>query len=164
VPLEDGLTPADVQRASPVTFDADGSGFARSWTWVQPNAGWLVFAPTAHVDSALQLFGSVTFWMFWSDGYEALASLDDDGSGALTGAELEGLAVWRDANSNGVNEPGELASLRELGIVAVSCRGSSSTARGVVASSERGVTFADGTSRPTWDLLLRQVPAVATAR
>ena len=26
--------------------------------------------------SALQLFGSVTYWMFWDHGYQALATLD----------------------------------------------------------------------------------------
>jgi tetratricopeptide (TPR) repeat protein len=27
-----------------VTFDADGSGLRRKWTWILPNAGWLVCA------------------------------------------------------------------------------------------------------------------------
>jgi tetratricopeptide (TPR) repeat protein len=160
IPLEDGLTSADVRRASPVTFDVDGSGFARSWSWVQPNAGWLVWAPTGRVDSALQLFGSVTFWLFWNDGYQALSALDDDRDGSLSGAELKGLAVWRDANSNGVSEAGELLPLGELGIVALSCRAQASHEAGVLVSNARGVTFSDGHTRPTWDLLLKQVPLV----
>ena len=102
-------------------FDADGSGVKKQWTWVTKDAGWLVFdhKKTGKVDSALQLFGGVTFWMFWDNGYDALRSLDDNGDGVLTAAELDGLAVWCDANGNGVCDPGEVRTLGELGIVAL---------------------------------------------
>ena len=63
-----------------------------------------------------------TFWCFWENGYQALASLDDDGDGWLTGKELDGLAVWRDTNGNGVSEPGEVKTLSECGIAALRCR------------------------------------------
>ena len=64
-----------------VLFDADGSGIAQRWTWITPDAGWLVFdrTGTAQIDSALQLFGNVTFWLFWENGYRALRALDDNG-------------------------------------------------------------------------------------
>jgi tetratricopeptide (TPR) repeat protein len=86
VPLEDGLSPSDFLdgRAS-VAFDADGSGERRPWTWITPQAGWLVhdIHRTGHVTSALQLFGSVTWWLFWENGDEALQALDDDRDGVL---------------------------------------------------------------------------------
>src|SRR6188508_2586402 len=82
-----------------ITFDLDGFG-PRTWTWVTPDAGWLVFDPreTGRITSGLQLFGNVTFWLFWDTGYDALRALDDDGDGRLRGDELVGLAIWRDVN------------------------------------------------------------------
>src|SRR5262249_9693242 len=119
IPLRDGLDArelVDLQAAVP--FDADGSGHQHKWTWVTRDAGWLVYdhKKTGKVDSALQLFGNVTFLMFWENGYRALSALDADGDGWLAGVELDGLAVWVDANGNGVVDAGELKSLSELGI------------------------------------------------
>jgi tetratricopeptide (TPR) repeat protein len=120
-----GLVAVDrlVDRSAVVAFDADGSGLRRSWTWITPDAGWLVFdsRQTRQIQSGLQLFGSVTFWLFWDNGYQAMRSLDDDGDGRLRGTELAGLAIWRDANGNGVSEPGEVTSLAAWNIVELSC-------------------------------------------
>lgn len=106
------------------------------------------------------MFGSVTFWMFWETGYDALCSLDDNGDGTLAGGELKELALWHDANTNGVSEPGEGRSLDAHGIVSLSCRQvvvpeEDST---VAAYSMEGVRFRDGSTRPTYDLVLRTMP------
>ena len=125
VPLRDGLVARDLEdRDAAVAFDADGSGLNRPWTWVTKDAGWLVYDPKGRgeITSGLQLFGNVTFWLFWENGYHALASLDDDGDGELTGDELKGLAIWHDAGHLGVCDPGEVKPLSAYGIVAVSCR------------------------------------------
>src|SRR5262249_37761368 len=82
VPLRDGLAARDLEDpAAAVAFDADGSGLKKKWTWITRDAGWLVYDPQGDgkVTSGLQLFGGVTFWCFWEDGYQALAALDDDG-------------------------------------------------------------------------------------
>jgi tetratricopeptide (TPR) repeat protein len=159
IPLRDGLRAADlVDRTAGVTFDADGTGPGR-WTWVTPEAGWLVhdLRGKGEVTSGLQLFGSVTFWCFWETGYDALAALDDDGDGVLRGDELKHLAVWHDKNGNGVAEPGEVRSLAELGIVALSCRGRRLPGNPDCAAwSPAGVVFRDGRTRPTYDLILRR--------
>jgi hypothetical protein len=65
--------PAILDPRERVRFDADGSG-PRDWTWITPEAGWLVHDAdgAGTIDSALQLFGSVTFWLFWSNGYEPM--------------------------------------------------------------------------------------------
>ena len=91
VPLRDGLRARDIEdRNAAVAFDADGSGLKRKWTWITKEAGWLVYDPRgkARITSSLQMFGGVTFWLFWETGYDALASLDDNGDGVLTGDEL----------------------------------------------------------------------------
>ena len=48
------------------------------------------------------MFGSVTWWLFFSDGYRALDTLDDNRDGRLTGSELSGIAVWFDRNTEEV--------------------------------------------------------------
>ena len=158
IPLEDGAPVSSlVNHSKTVVFDADGSGVPRSWSWITPKAGWLVFdkhggkAPT----SALSLFGSVTFWLFWDNGYAALQSLDDDGNGRLEGAELEGLALWQDINQNGKSDPGEVDSLASWRILSLSCKFEwVEDDVDVTAWSEAGVTFEGGVVRPTYDLLL----------
>ena len=91
------------------------------------------------------MFGSVTFWIFWKNGYEALSALDDNGNGVVTGHELEGLAQ----NSNGVSDPGEVRTVESWGIQALSCHYCRHPA-GIVFSP-RGVVFHGGTTRPTYD-------------
>jgi hypothetical protein len=159
VPLRDGLGARDIEDASAsVTFDADGSGFKKNWTWIAKDAGWLVYDPKSErrVTSGLQLFGSVTFWLFWKTGYDALAALDDNRDGVLTGNELAGLAIWQDSDNPGICDPGEVKSLSEHGIVAVSCRFERDRSHADrIAFSPAGVTFRDGTTRPTFDIVLK---------
>lgn len=158
VPLRDGLTATDLEdRGAAVAFDADGTGLRKAWTWVTPDAAWLVHDPkgSGRVTSALQMFGGVSFWLFWETGYDALAALDDDRDGVLAGAELAGLALWHDANGNGVSDPGEVRPLADHGIVALACgfeRDPGHPDR--IAFSKAGVRFKDGRTRPTFDLVL----------
>jgi tetratricopeptide (TPR) repeat protein len=80
IPLEsDARFDELVDESASVAFDLDGSGLKRRWAWITPKAGWLVYDPerTGCVESALQMFGNVTFWIFWPNGYESLISLDD---------------------------------------------------------------------------------------
>ncbi|HEY1186753.1 MAG TPA: tetratricopeptide repeat protein [Gemmata sp.] len=158
IPLTAGLTAPDLEdRSAGVAFDADGTGLRKRWTWIKPNAAWLVHDPkrTGKVTSALQMFGSVTFWMFWGTGYDAMAALDDNRDGALSGTELDGLALWHDANGNGVCEPGEVKPLSEYGIVSLSVKFERDARHpDRIAYSKAGATFKDGTTRPTFDLVL----------
>jgi tetratricopeptide (TPR) repeat protein len=163
IPLGGRLSVEDlVDRSAGVAFDADGSGLRRSWTWITPDAGWLVFDPhqRRQIQSGLQMFGSVTFWLFWDNGYQAMRSLDDDGDGRLQGAELAGLAIWRDANGNGISEPGEVTPLAAWNIVELSCEadgpGPDDDPKLVTAFSHAGVRFADGSTRPTYDVILQR--------
>jgi hypothetical protein len=159
VPLRDDLAVADLLTGVPsVSFDADASGVAREWTWITPSVGWLVWDPKGRgqVRSGLQLFGNVTFWLFWPDGYEALCALDDNGDGQLTGNELSGLAIWRDLNQDGISQPGEVEPLSGMGISALSCEHRRlPAASSIAAFSPRGVTLRDGRTRPSYDVWLR---------
>jgi tetratricopeptide (TPR) repeat protein len=164
IPLRDGLTVSQlVDPAASVRFDADGSGLDRPWSWITPNAAWLVHAPkeSRRVSSALQLFGSVTFWVFWENGYHALRALDDDGDGELRDKELDDLGLWHDANSNGVSDAGEVKPLADWEITALSWAHETRDSRDYVAFSRAGVTFRDGRTRPTYDVLLHARPEKA---
>jgi hypothetical protein len=159
IPLREGLTASDLEdRSARVAFDADGTGLKKSWTWITNDAGWLVYDPhcSGKVGSALQMFGSVTFWMFWENGYQALAALDNDSNGILTGRELQGLAIWQDIDCDGVSDRGEVKSLVEWGIVGVSCRYVRDGRHpDGIAYSPRGIHFRNGSIRPSYDVILR---------
>ena len=122
------------------------------------DAGWLVYDPKGKGDitSSLQLFGNVTFWLFWENGYHALASLDDNGDGVLTGDELKGLAIWHDASQSRClrSRRGEaaLGVWNRGGVMLLSNATGSHPNR--IAFSPKGVTFRDGKTRPTFDLIL----------
>lgn len=155
VPLEDAPLAQLVAPTARVAFDLDGSGSPRRWGWIAPNAAWLVFDydGRGRVTSGLQMAGGVAFWIFWDNGYRALASLDDDGNGILEAGELDGLALWRDANGDGVSDPGEVVPVPAWGITALSCR-YRRHATGIPFSPD-GVRLRDGTTRPSYDWIVR---------
>jgi hypothetical protein len=166
VPLRPGLTlEALLAPAARVRFDLDGRDRAGTWSWIRAQAGWLVLLPPGgppEVRSGLQLLGSVSWWLFWRDAYQALAALDDDGDGALRGAELSGLGVWQDLDQDGASDPGEVRPVAAWGIEALDCRGGPCPLADAAAWAPRGVTFAGGETRPTWDVLLRYSPPAAS--
>jgi tetratricopeptide (TPR) repeat protein len=165
IPLTDGLSAERVHDLlARVRFDADGSGEDREWTWIVPDAGWLVFDfdGNGRITSSLQLFGNVTFWLFWNNGYEALAALDDDGNGRIEGPELEHLAIWRDADRDGRSDRGEVQLVSAHGIVALSCKYDVGDGVTLAASSPTGAQFVDGTTRPTYDIILRSPAHITT--
>jgi hypothetical protein len=150
-----------VDRAARVRFDLDGFG-EQSWSWVRPDTGLLAWDPkhTGVITSGRQLFGSVTWWMFFRNGYEALSALDDNRDGQLTGHELDGLAVWFDRNGNGVSDPGEVIPIDQLGIEAISCRAASMD--GESPANHEGLRMTDGRLLPTYDWIAHAAPQSKT--
>ena len=144
-----------VDRKRYVRFDMDGLG-ARDWQWITPKAGLLVFVGDAEkpeITSGHQLFGNVTFHNFWRDGYEALASLDDDGDGWLTSDELTGIAVWHDKDRNGLSAPSELLTLDELDIIAIAAGPANDELFNPV-----GIRYRNGESGPSFDWISHMRP------
>lgn len=143
---------------SAAAFDLDGSGLARPWSWLKPETGLLCWDPAGEgkITSGWQLFGSVSWRLFFETGYEALEALDDNRDGKLTGAELKGLAVWFDRDGDGASDAGEVVRVEELGIAALSCV-QDGTSAGCPMSS-RGVEFADGRVLPTYDWIAEARP------
>jgi hypothetical protein len=156
IPLRSGLPVAAlINTDASIAFDLDGSGIPnRKWQWITTNAAWIVHLPLgSRVTSALQMFGNVTFWMFWENGYHALASLDDNADGLLKGDELRGIRLWHDQNSDGICGPNEILELSALGITALDTR---YTIDNQLATSHTGAHFVDNSTRPTFDIILQQ--------
>ncbi|NDC04104.1 MAG: hypothetical protein EBZ81_14335, partial [Betaproteobacteria bacterium] len=91
-----------------------------------------------------------------SDGFEALASLDADGDGAITPNDpaFATLKLWRDTDGDAQTDSGELIGLSELGVVALQTKAKVGTERdqgnllGLVSSYQT----ADGQSRDLVDV------------
>jgi hypothetical protein len=150
--LRSGVTLSDLlASATRVTFDLDGTGRAQSYSWLQPDAAFLVWDPerTGRVTSGRQLFGTVTWWLFWENGYQALAALDDDRDGWLSGRELAGLSLWFDRNQNGISEPGEVIPIEQAGVEALAVRADGW--HGQCPMNAHGVRLKDGRVLSSWD-------------
>jgi len=155
VPLDDSQCLHEVlDRSKQVSFDLDGTGRPQTVQWITSQSAFLVWDPqhTGQITSGRQLFGSATWWMFFADGFAALASLDDDCNGRIEGSELSGLALWRDANSNGISDPGEVTPVEKWGIRSLSCRADGREPDGLV--SQAGIVLdvaGQEHTRPLWD-------------
>jgi hypothetical protein len=141
-----------------VTFDLDGDGTAELRPWLQPTTALLVWDPlrTGTITSGRQLFGSVSWWLFFADGYQALDALDDNRDGELAGAELAGIRAWFDANRNGHADAGEVVDLDACGIVGL--RVAADHVDDGSPAARQGLRLADGRRLPTWDWLAPAVP------
>jgi hypothetical protein len=143
-----------------VHFDLAGDGKAGLWPWVKPGTGILVWAPkrTDRITSGLQMFGSVTWWIAWANGYQPLALLDNDGDGWLAGKELKGLAVWVDANANGVSEASEVHPPAHHNIVRVAVHSTATIAN--TPSNLHGLQLREGRFLPTYDWTPQEIKSV----
>lgn len=146
-----------IDRQARVPFDLDGTGRKLEWQWITPDAAWLVYDPnhTGQITSATQMFGNRSFLLFCETGYEALALLDDDGNGTLTDTELDGLSLWRDIDSDGHSTPQEVRPLSHHGITSLSVKTSQHPTG--IAYSPQGATLTDGSTRPTYDIILHSI-------
>lgn len=161
IPIEAGVNSIEdvIDDQAAVRFDLDGSGMRRKWRWITKRVGWLVHNPPptgGKITSAIQLFGSVTFWLFWDTGYEAMKALDDNGDGWLKGKEMRDLALWHDRNKNGISESGEVKPLADWGVERLSTDYDGHPQNGYW--SEKGVQMSDGSYRNSFDIVLEAVP------
>lgn len=161
LPGPNGITPvvidfagrhlADLQSSRSTSFDLNGTHTPQQWYWLKPDVGILVWDPenAGRITSGRQLFGSVSWWLFFENGYQALDLLDDNRDGELTGPELKGLALWFDRNENGVSDSGEVVAIDQQGIASISCRATGQEGSSAVNLS--GARMTDGRIVPTFD-------------
>ena len=138
-----------------VKFDLDGTGAAQVYSWVRSDTAFLVWQPNPshRIQSGRDLFGSGTWWLMPANGYAAMALLDDNRDGWLTGRELKGLAAWQDRNQNGLAEPNEVHPLARVGVTGL--RTTYSARIGESYVSHLGLKMADGRVLPTYDWVTR---------
>ena len=144
-----------------VLFDLDGNGVEEAWPWVRPETAFLVWDPEheGRITDARQLFGTASAQLLFGDGYRALAALDDDGDGWVSGDELTGVALWFDRDSDGYCDPGEVAPAREHGIAGLAT--SAAATEGPSLVSPCGVRLEDGRVLPSYDWVtapVRELP------
>ena len=161
-----GARPLDdlIDARPRVRFDLDGLGLAHEIPWPRPDAALLAWDPenTGRITSGRQLFGSVTWWLFWNSGYDALAALDDNDDGWLTGAELRGLALWFDRNGDGTSERGEVVPVSRTAITSLRVHATGRVGRSLV--SEGGLRLRDGRVLPTYDWIVTLPPSHLATR
>jgi len=168
VPLADAPSADLIEPTSATAFDFGGIGDKRARGWLTRDAAWLVWDPKqrGEIESGFDLIGQRSWGVFWSDGFEALRALDDDGDSELTGPELSGLALWRDSDGDGVSDAGEVQPLSAHGVIGLSTRGVTERPGLIVAPG--GVRLKGGEKRPLYDWTpgFNTAPAVAanTAR
>ncbi|MFZ4508868.1 MAG: hypothetical protein ACOYON_14350 [Fimbriimonas sp.] len=140
-----------------VEFDLAGNGSRQLYGWVKPDTAFLVWQPdpSKPIRSGRQLFGSATWYLMPANGYSALALLDDDGDGWVSGPETHGLAVWRDANQNGIAEPAEVLAIEKTPIQAL--KTSISRRQGASYVSDGGLRLTNGRLLPTYDWVTQPV-------
>jgi hypothetical protein len=138
-----------------VRFDLDGSGRPQRWQWVRPNTALLVWDPNGRgrITSGKQLFGSVTWWMFWRERYQPRHARDEQRHRRPAGGKRAGgPGCLFDRNGNGVSDAGEVLPLPRLGVRALSVRATGKAADGS-PSNPAGLTLSDGRQLPTYDWL-----------
>ena len=132
---------ADVEAQTVLSqFPIEPSAGALDWfTWkASAKTPLLVYDPEhrGEIKSADQLFGNWTFGGqksaslaalgmgdvqpdAWDHGYQALATLDRNFDGEISGSELEPLGLWFDRNQNALSDPGEVESITSTGVTAL---------------------------------------------
>lgn len=141
-----------------VSFDLDGDGGREKRSWIKPTTGFLVWDGNGdgRVTSGREMFGSVTWWLFFPDGYRAMDVLDDNRDGWLAAGELDGISVWFDRNSNGVSDAGEVVPVARLGVEALGTRPNGCDGRSPMHTS--GLRLKDGRTLPTYDWVSPGLP------
>lgn len=160
--LQENLTLTELLAPKKIVdFDLDGDGVVEKRPWVKPATGFLVWDGDGdgHITNGRELFGSVTWWLFFPNGYRAMDILDDNRDGFLSHGELDGISVWFDRNSNGCSDTGEIVPVIDLGITRIATRPNGFDGKSPMHTS--GLQLKDGRTLPTYDWI---APSVSSSK
>jgi hypothetical protein len=121
----DGVETVSIQQG--VLFDHDGNGLAERTGWAGKDDGLLVWDRNGNgqIDSGRELFGNnaaLSGGGFAGSGFAALADLDGNHDGRIDIADglFSQLRVWKDTDSDGHVDAGELLTLDSAGVQSLS--------------------------------------------
>ena len=143
-----------------VAYDMDSDGVLENTAWFGPDDGMLVF--DADGDGTVSGASEFQFGSGSMTDLEAVAArFDTNGDGVLDtkDAQFASFGIWQDADSDGVADAGELASLGEMRIASISLVGDG--AGEVVAGGDANVhghatyTRTDGSTGTLADVSFR---------
>ena len=114
-----------------VYFDHDNNGFKEATAWIEKDDGLLVLDKNGNgkIDNGNELFGnhtiSNTIYGYTDEkatnGYEALKAYDLNNDNVIDEKDeiFNKLKIWKDKNSNGITDEGELSSLAHNNIKSI---------------------------------------------
>jgi Ca2+-binding RTX toxin-like protein len=163
-------------------FDFDNNGFAERTGWASASDGILArdLNHNGRIDQGGELFGDRTTLSngnLAANGFDALAELDSnhDGKVDVRDTAWTELSVWRDGNSDGHTDEGELVSIAEAGVQSISISYQTGTLVDGAGNQHRQVgTFIDATgvqrsAQDVWfltdttDSIVENVPVIEDA-
>ncbi|MEI7952063.1 MAG: Mbeg1-like protein, partial [Synechococcaceae cyanobacterium ELA182] len=121
----DGIETLSVEALN-LHFDHDGNRYAERSGWVGPDDALLIYDRDGNqeIDKGAELFGSQTRLANGSlaaNGFEALKEFDRNADGRVDAVDADWarLQLWRDRNSNGELDAGELQTLAAAGVASL---------------------------------------------
>ena len=149
-------------------FDHSNDGIRTATGWVSKDDGFLVYDRNGDgvVNNGGELFGDNTLLKNGeraTNGYQALADLDDNGDGKVDAADsaFAKLRVWRDLNQDGISQEGELLTLNEAKVKALNLANKNTDrdlGNGNSLAEEGTYTDSDGNEKQMGDLNLAADP------
>ena len=154
----------------------DGNGFAELTGWVSADDGFLALDRDGNgrIDSGRELFGDQTMLaggVLAAGGVQALsewdgAAADGNGDGVINASDAvwSRLRVWRDLDSDGFSDAGELFALSDLGVSRISLSFTdtgSADGKGNVQSRLGSFSRGDGTGGAIGEYLLARNTATS---
>jgi hypothetical protein len=105
-------------------FDFTGKAEKIKNGWIAKNEGFLALDTNKNgmIDDGSELFGEYSFGKSFDNGFLALATLDSNQDGRIDAhdKDFDKLLIWQDHNKDGISQPNELKSLRDLKIESIS--------------------------------------------
>ena len=144
-----------------VQFDIDNDGDIDFTGWAGADDGLLVrdINNDGIINNASELFGESTVkedGTTASDGYDALRELDSNADGVINADDenFSELSVWKDSNSDGITDEGELLTLEEAGVAEISLGTitSTETSNGNIIGLKSTYTDTDGNEQAAADV------------
>lgn len=103
-------------------FRINPAGIQTNWVEAGAPGYFLVLDRNGNgvIDDYTEMFGSESGQ--FKNGFEALRELDENGDGRIDARdpEFKNLRLWRDKNGDGISQPDEIFTLKEMGITSIS--------------------------------------------